>query len=37
MINKCSIMAQCAQIAYMDAKEAKPHYKKLGYTSHKFI
>jgi triacylglycerol lipase len=37
MIEKCSIMAQCAQIAYMDAKEAKKEYKKLGYTRHKFI
>ncbi len=37
MINKCSTMAQCAQIAYMDAKQAKPLYKKLGYTTHKFI
>jgi triacylglycerol lipase len=31
------VMAQCSQIAYMDAKEAKAKYKKLGYTRHKFI
>lgn len=37
MIEKCATMAQCAQIAYMDGKEAKPEYKKLGYTTHKFI
>jgi len=37
MENKCSLMAQCAQIAYMDGKEAKAAYKKVGYTSHKFI
>jgi triacylglycerol lipase len=37
MIEKCATMAQCAQIAYMDGKEAKAEYKKLGYTQHKFI
>lgn len=36
-MNKCADMAKCAQIAYMDGKEAKKEYKKLGYTSHKFI
>jgi triacylglycerol lipase len=37
MIEKCSLMAKCAQIAYMDGAEAKKEYKKLGYTRHKFI
>ena len=37
MESKCSLMAKCAQIAYMDGKEAKAAYKKVGYTSHKFI
>lgn len=37
MIEKCHAMAQCAQIAYMDAKEAKPKFRKLGYTKHRFI
>ena len=36
-INKCAVMAQCAQIAYMDGADAKKQYKKLGYTRHKFI
>lgn len=36
-INKCAVMAQCAQIAYLDGAEAKKQYKKLGYTRHKFI
>lgn len=29
--------AQMAQLAYLDGKEAKPHYKKLGFTFHKFF
>ncbi len=37
MLEKCHTMAQCAQIAYMDGKEAKAEYKKLGFTGHKFI
>ena len=37
MIEKCAVMARCAQIAYMDGKEAKTEYRKLGYTSHRFI
>ena len=30
-------MAKCAGIAYLDGPEAKPKYKELGYTTHKFI
>jgi|TARA_B110000908_G_scaffold142650_1_gene170956 triacylglycerol lipase len=30
-------MAQLAEIAYLDSKEAKAHKKKLGYTGHKFF
>ena len=37
MLNKCAVMAECAQIAYMDGKEAKKEYKRLGYTGHSFI
>jgi len=34
---KCYRMAQLAQIAYFDGKEAKAAGKKLGYTGHKFF
>lgn len=37
MIENCAKMAKAASIAYMDAKEAKAAYKKLGYSTHKFI
>jgi triacylglycerol lipase len=37
MIENCAKMAECAEIAYLDAKQAKPKYKKLGYTTHRFI
>lgn len=37
MLEKCATMARCAEIAYMDGKEAKTEYKKLKYTTHKFI
>jgi len=37
MIENCSKMAKAAQTAYLDGKPAKPEYKKLGYTTHKFI
>lgn len=37
MIENCAKMAQCAEIAYADGPEAKPRYKALGYTTHKFI
>ena len=30
-------MARCAGIAYLDGKEAKPKYKELGYTGHRFF
>lgn len=30
-------MARCASIAYKDGPEAKPLYKQLGYTTHKFF
>lgn len=33
----CHKMAQLAQIAYMDGKEAAAHKKDLGYTGHKFF
>ena len=37
MIENCARMAHCASIAYLDGPEAKPKYKDLGYTTHKFI
>lgn len=37
MLYRCADMAKCAQIAYMDGPEAKPEYKKMGYTTHRFI
>jgi len=36
-IENCHHMAQMAGIAYLDSKEAKEEYKKLGYTDHKFF
>lgn len=36
-LENCHHMAQMAAIAYMDEKEAKPEYKKLGYKGHKFF
>ena len=30
-------MSECAGIAYLDGKEAKPKYKELGYTGHRFF
>jgi len=30
-------MAECAGIAYLDGKEAKKEYKKIGFTGHKFF
>jgi len=37
MIENCHKMALMAHIAYEDGKEAKPKYKELGYSYHKFI
>lgn len=37
MIENCAKMAECAEIAYLDGKEAKVKYKALGYTTHRFI
>ena len=36
-IEKCSLMAKLAGIAYEDGPEAKPKYRKLGFTKHKFF
>lgn len=36
MNDVCHKMAQLAQLAYLDGKEAKPKMKELGYTGHKF-
>lgn len=33
----CNLMAKCAHIAYLDGKEAKKEYKKLGFTGHEFF
>lgn len=37
MFDKCHHMALCSQFAYMDEAKAKPAYKKLGYSYHKYI
>ena len=37
MIEHCSLMAKLAGIAYEDGPEAKPKYRKLGFTKHAFI
>lgn len=37
MIENCHKMALMAQIAYDDGEAAKPKYKELGYSYHKFI
>tara|TARA_Y100000310_G_C20556478_1_gene750805 strand:- start:184 stop:948 length:765 start_codon:yes stop_codon:yes gene_type:complete len=31
------LMSKCSEIAYKDGKEAKPEYKKLGFTGHRFF
>jgi len=36
-IDRCHLMAQCAEIAYLDGKEAKEKYKELGFSAHKFL
>ena len=36
-IEHCHKMAQMASIAYLNAKEAKPKFDKLGYKNHRFI
>jgi len=36
-MNYCNLMAKCAGYAYLDAKEAKPKYKEIGFTGHKFF
>lgn len=36
-MNKAHLMAHCAQIAYLDDKEAKPKFKKLGFSGHIFF
>lgn len=36
-MNQAHLMAQCAQIAYLDGKEAKAKFKTLGFTGHKFF
>ena len=36
-IIECHRHAVAAQVAYLDGKEAKPEFKKLGFTGHKFI
>ena len=37
MLENCAKMAEIAELAYLDGPEAKPKYKKLGYTTHKFV
>lgn len=37
MIENCARMAKAAEAAYLDGPEAKPVYKQMGYTTHKFI
>ena len=36
-IEKCSLMAKLAGIAYEDGPAAKPKFRKLGFTKHKFF
>jgi len=36
-MNKAHLMAHCAQIAYLDGKEAKKKFKALGFSNHKFF
>lgn len=37
MLENCAKMAKIAEFAYVDGPEAKPMFKSLGYTTHKFI
>jgi len=36
-MNIAHMMAHCAQIAYLDNKEAKPKFKEINFTGHKFF